>query len=176
MGLQDRKCRLSDERSGEGAEWIFSDQFQDGILQTGFHGGQKPLPLPSMLVVELLPSVEGSEGDFEHFADPVDGAQTNGVLCQDAKDKEQAVSAVGNDRNRQDRVRGRSLTLMADQTADTQAGLHRMTVNEFDQGAVVVGVDTHASFTATIQTDLRCRTEMVHTFTEMSFSGFFFPD
>jgi hypothetical protein len=120
--------------------------------------------------------LSGFQKEFEHFADPFDGAQTNGGLCQDAKDKEKAVSAVGNDRIRQDRVRGRSLTLMADQTADTQAGLHRMTVNEFDQGAVVVGVDTHASFTATIQTDLRCRTEMVHTFTEMSFSGFFFPD
>ena len=76
------------------------------------------------------------------------------MLSQDAEDEEQAVSGVRDDRIWKHSVRGGAFTLPADQAADTQAGLYRSSIDEFDQGSVIVGVDAHLSSAPAERTDL----------------------
>lgn len=67
------------------------------------------------------------------------------MLGQNTEDEEQAVSGVRDDRIRKHSVRGGAFTLPADQAADTQADLYRPSINEFNPGTVIVGVDAHLS-------------------------------
>ena len=98
------------------------------------------------------------------------------MLGQDAEDEEQAVPAVGDDGIREYGVRGRLLTLMADQAADAKAGLYGPAINEFDQRAVIVAVDTHLSAAPAVRTDLGFGAKVVCTLLKNGFSGTFFTN
>ena len=88
MGLQKREAGQAEEGRGKIAERIGPDEFEDGSLKMGFHGCKEPLPLPLMLFKELLPPEEGLQGNVKDFADSLDRAELEGVLSQDAEDKE----------------------------------------------------------------------------------------
>lgn len=125
---------------------------------------------------EFLPPEESLEGDIKGLADPLYRPETEGVLGQNAKDEEQAVPAVRDDRIREHSVSGRTPALPADQTADTEADLYGPATDEFDQGPVIVGVNAHLSCAPTERTDLRAGPEVIHTSLKNRFSGSFFPD
>ena len=73
-------------------------------------------------------------------------------------------------------MRGRTLALTADQTADTQAGLHGSAIDEFDQGPIIVGVDAHFASAPTARTDFASRAEVIHTTLKNGFFGSFFTN
>lgn len=176
MGLQKGEAGQTEEVRGKIAERIEPDEFEDGSLKRGLHGCKEPLPLPPMLFKELLPAEEGLQGNVKHLADSLDRADPEGVLSQDAEDKEQAVPAVGDDRIREHSVRGRTLTPAADQATDTQTDLHRPPIDEFDQGSAIVAVDTHLTSASTARTGFGSRAEMIHTTLKNGFSGSFFTN
>ena len=154
MGLEERESGQAEEGKGKCAERVLPDELQYGCLKIGLHGREETLPFPAVLFKEFLPPEEGLEGDIEDLTDPLYRPEPEGMLGQDAKDKEQAVSGVRDDWIRKHSVRGRAFTLPADQTADTQADLHRPAIDEFDQGTVIVGVDAHLSPAPAERTDL----------------------
>ena len=129
-----------------------------------------------MLFKELLPAEEGLEGDIKGFADLLHGTQPEGVFCQDTEDKEQAVPAVRDNGIREDCVCRWTLALSTGQAAYAETDLHRPAIDEFDQGAVIVGVDPHLAPATAVRTDLGFRPEMIHTTPENRFPGSFFPD
>ena len=96
------------------------------------------------------------------------------MFCEDAKDEEEAVAAVRDDGIRKDSVGRLRIALIAGKTADAEADLHRMTINEFDQSAVVVSVDMKTPFASTIRAGLSSWLQMRHVFIKNVFSESFF--
>lgn len=176
MGLQKGEAGQAKEGRGKIAERIGSDEFEDGSLQIGLHGCKEPLPFPPMFFKELLPPEEGLQGNIKDFADSLDRAEPEGVLSQDAEDKEQAVPAVGDNGIREHSVRGRMLTPAADQAADAQTDLHRPSIDEFNQGPAIIAVDPHLASASTARTDFVSGLKMIHTTLKNGFSGSFFTD
>ena len=134
MGLEEGKTGQAEEGQSKCAERIRPDELQDGRFQIGFRGSKKSLPFPAVFLEELLPTEEGLLGDIKDLADLLHGTQPEGMLRQDTEDEEQAVPAVRDDRIRKHGVRGRVLTLPADQAADAQTDLYRPAIDKLDQG------------------------------------------
>lgn len=174
MGLKKGEPGQAEEGSGKVAERVRTDELQDSRPEPGLHGCEESLPFPAVLFKELLPTEEGSEGDIKDLTDLLHGTQPEGMLGQDAEDEEQAVPAVGDDGIREHSVCGRPLTLPADQAADTKADLHRPAINEFDQGTVIVAVDTHLPAAPAVRAGLGFRAKVVCTILKNGFSGSFF--
>lgn len=129
-----------------------------------------------MFIKELLPAIESAKGNLKYLAGFFDRTQVQGVLSEGTKDEEEAVSAVRDDGIRKDGVGGMRIALIAGKAADADADLHRMTVKEFDQGAVVVSVDMKIPFASTIRAGLSSWLQMPHVFIKNSFSESFFAN
>ena len=125
---------------------------------------------------EFMPPEERLEGDIKDLTDPFYRPEMESVLGQDAENQEQTVPAVRDDGIREHSVSGRTLTLPADQTTDTQADLYGLATDEFDQGPVIEGVNTHLSNAPAERTDLKSRPEMIHASLKNRFSGTFFTN
>ena len=154
MRLEQGKSGQLEEEKGKCAKRVCSDEFQYGCLKISLYRREEALPFSAVLFKKLLPPEEGLEGDIKDLTDPFYRPQTESMLGQDTEDKEQAVSAVGNDGIREYSVRRRAFTLPADQAADTQADLYRPAIDEFDQGPAIVSVDAHFSPAPAEWTDL----------------------
>ena len=94
-----------------------------------------------MFLQEFLPSVESPDRDIKGFADPFHRSEAEGVLCEDAEDKTEAVAAVRDDGIREEGVCcGRIPAERTDKAADAQDSLYRFVINEVDHGALVIAM------------------------------------
>ena len=115
-----------------------------------------------MFLQEFLPSVESPDRDIKGFADPFHRSEAEGVLCEDAEDKTEAVAAVRNDGIREEGMcSGRILAERTDKAADAQDSLYRSVMNEVYHGALVIAMYVKTAVPA-VRADCPMGTQMLH--------------
>lgn len=138
MGLQKGDFGFLKKSNGKIRERIlFSDQFQNGISQTDFHGFKSPLPLTPMLLIELFPALESRCTDLKSFADLFYRRNAQEICCQHAEYEEQAMLLVGYDGIKQDGVCG--ATAGADHTKDPDLNHDGMTGHKVYEISTIIG-------------------------------------
>lgn len=135
---------------------------------------RESLPYGAVAFEELLPVVECRFGNDKDLTDSFYGTDMERMLCQGTKDKEQAVAAVRDDRVRQNSMCTAALT--ADDPENAETDLLRMSINEFDEGAVVISVNAAPACTSADWASFQSRNEMIQTVIKDVFSGSLFPD
>ena len=170
VGLEKGETGLPYERSGKRAEGVLAQEIKERGLQVHARGIKKALPFLPMLFKEFLPSVESPDRDIKGFADPFHRSEAEGVLCEDAEDKTEAVAAVRDDGIREDRMRGKAHTGSTDKTADVEDGFNRPVIDKIDQGTLVIGMNAQTFPAPAMGTDLILGLQMIHTFGVDGFS------
>ena len=176
MGLKEGKAGLPEEGCSKRAEWILPDQGQNGFPETAFCSGKESLPFGAVLFEQFLPAIESPDRDLKTLTDLFHRAKMKGVFCQNSQDEEEAVTVVGNDGIRQDRMCGQRPAAIAGQSADKQVDFADMTIHEFDQGTAVVRMDAQVSPAAAVRTGLRSRDQMGQMIPDDYFAGPFFTN
>lgn len=93
-------------------------------------------------------------GDGETLTKPFQGRKVQKILRQNPKDEKESITGVGDDEIRKD---GMCVSAGTGKPQDTEAVAYRITANEIDQGAVIVGMDATGPRSTTAGTDLKFR-------------------
>ena len=162
VGLEKGETGLPYERSGKRAEGVLAQEIKERGLQVHARGIKKALPFLPMLFKEFLPSVESPDRDIKGFADPFHRSEAEGVLCEDAEDKAEAVAAVRDDGIREEGMCcGRISAERTDEATDAQDSLYRFVINEVDHGALVIAMYVKTAVPA-VRADCPMGTQMLH--------------
>ncbi len=117
-----------------------------------------------MFQKERLPAVKHDRSDREPGAELFNCAEVCKILREDTENKEKAVSGIGNDGIRKDRVC--MPAAFTDDTADCDTGIDRFPGNKVNEGAVIRSMGIAAAFRAAPGTDVRMTGIALHESSE----------
>lgn len=160
MGLQERYG--SSIRKAFSKKGIFrcDDELLEKIQPGTFGVFQDPQPLLLMSEKKVFPLIELIPSDRELFAKRLDGRAMLKRFCQDTEDEKKAITGVGDDHVRKDRMS--VATAFADQPKDGDLLNNRLSVDKVYDPASIISVDPAVRGRATHRTAFFFRGETLH--------------
>ena len=166
MGLEEGFRKTAGKGGGEiRIGFLHKQGFQEGKAGN-LHRGKHTEPFLLLHQEELQPAMELGERDGESFAKPLHSGKAKEILCQDAKDEEQAIARVRDDEIREDSM---GMAAGTDEAQDAEAVPDRGTINEIHQGTAIVGMDAAGAFCPAAWAGLEFWPEPIHERLEQFF-------